>query len=467
MTQDGRSAFTLQATIRVMVTLLIAFLVASTAISARAQASSDVEKALVKLQKALANDTSLAPMTKEALSAVVDALQAERAGARAPGREAITAIVDERIAYQEENREKTKWEQVGERLKVYGDVRLRHESSFNQDTRADRHRERVRFRVGGTYDIRDDLVFGGRIVTGTPGDPNSTHQTLGMVFDKFAFNLDRLYLKYSPPWFEGSWVTAGKFDHPFYANPVYGELVWDADVQPEGIVMGYTRKGKGHLEKFTVVAGQYIMLEQSMADEARISVFQGRAELRLNDHLTLDLAAGYYHYSDVSPDATPVILLGDNAGNAVIDRNLNGVVDDFRSDYGIINAIAALTYDGGRWPLTVSGEYIKNVRADIDGDTGWALGLALGKVKKKGDWQAYYQYQVVERDAVFSPLAQDDFLFSTNHRSHLIGFKYALAEKIQLNIYSLVSQREDVDHFFTGGSDRHQFRSRVDLNVKF
>ena len=179
MNQQRRSAIDIQFFGRTVLALLVVFVATSIFPLAQAQGPSDVEQALANLQKALANDSSLAPETREALSAVVAALQAERANVQAPGREAITAIVDERIAYQEENREKSKWESIGDRVDLYGDLRLRHESSFNMDTRADRHRERVRFRVGANYKIRDDLVMGARFADFSKTDSGSVYIVYG------------------------------------------------------------------------------------------------------------------------------------------------------------------------------------------------------------------------------------------------------------------------------------------------
>ena len=125
-------------------------------------------------------------------------------------------------------------------MALYGDFRLRYEGDFDLEEQPDRHRARIRFRLGANYEVVDDLLIGARIVTGDRGDPNSPHVTLGDGFKDFEISLDRAFASYRPGWFEGSSLTAGKLAHPFDRNPVYGELVWDADVQPEGIVGGYS-----------------------------------------------------------------------------------------------------------------------------------------------------------------------------------------------------------------------------------
>lgn len=428
---------------------------------------SPLERALEGLSTALENEQGLNADTKQALKDLVKALQDERATTPETTKQEVETVVESYLDEREASREKSRWESIGERLDVFGDFRLRYEGDFNLDSRPDRSRARIRFRAGGTYDLLDTVEFGARVITGNSDDPNSPHQTLGRVFNSFEVSLDRVYITYRPDWLEGAWATAGKFGHPFYTNPVYSELVWDADVQPEGLVLGYTTGDHGPLESLTIVAGEYIVLEQGADDEAYATVAQISGRLRLGDTLKLDAALGYYHYSDGTPDDTLVILSRDNAGNAVIDRNLDGVIDDFVSDFGILNLIAALTYDGWKYPLTLSGEYIKNVRAHGDEDQGWALGVALGNSKKKRDWKLYYQWQVVERDSIFSAVAQDDFLFATNHRSHVFGLKYQLTDQMQAHLWSLVSRRDRTFHILTGNSDRDQWRVRTDLNIKF
>ena len=137
------------------------------------------------------------------------------------------------------------------------------------------------------------------------------------------------------------------------------------------------------------------------------------------------------------------------------------------SDFGIFNTIASLTWEGWRTPLTVAGEYIWNTQARGGHDQGWALGASLGKTKKKGDWRIYYQWQVVEQEAVFSPFAQDDFLLQTNHRSHVFGSNYQLADNVGLHLWGLISARDLTSAGATTDSDKDQWRLRVDLTIKF
>jgi hypothetical protein len=357
------------------------------------------------------------------------------------------------------------WVRSLERLRVYGDFRLRQEADRELDGRDDRNRTRLRLRVGANYEIDDELLVGTRIVTGHRNDPNSSHITLGDAFDDLELSLDRAFLEYRPEALGGTSLTAGKFAHPFWLNPVYGELVWDADVQPEGIVARY-RSPLAGFDAVEASLGGYIVNEEAGEDDVYALVAQVHLRDELASGVRGDLAVGYYNYSDVTPGGE-ADLIADNRGNALEDKDGDGEPDDYASSFGILNPIASLTIERGERPLVFSAEYIENFRADIDDDTGWAVGVSYGMAAKRGEWRAYYQWQEVQRDSVFSPFAQDDFLLATNHKSHVAGVRYALTDSVGLHLWGLVSARDDTSSGSTTDSDDDQWRLRLDIDVKF
>ncbi len=411
------------------VAMVAFFSMASSVVFGQDSGATATLEALDRLDTALPKEPGLTSETKDALQALIEALRAERtsgieAGSQVPAqpsqvsKEEVARLVEEHLTTSSATRERAPREGIFELLTTYGDLRLRAESNVNLDGNPARHRQRVRLRVGTNYQLTDEILVGARIATGDPGDAQSPHQTLGNVFHGFDISLDRAFLTYRPGWLQGGWVTAGKFSHPFYQNPVYSELVWDADVQPEGVVAGYTFSERGPLESFALTAGEYLLLEQPRGDEGTASVFQVSGRFRMAEHLRANFGAAYYLYSKVTPSGSRTIL-AENGGNATLDLDGDGNPDDFRSRFAVLNPIVGFTYDGWKLPLTFSAEYILNTRARIQQDQGWAAGASLGKAQNHGDWRVYYQWQVIQQDAVFTPFAQDDFLFATNHRSHV------------------------------------------------
>ena len=288
--------------------------------------------------------------------------------------------------------------------------------------------------------------------------------TLGNGLDDLEIALDRAFLEYHPAWERDLRITAGKFNHPMLHNPIFGELVWDDDVQPEGIAIDYQWGDLGGiLESVDLHLAEYILLEQSTADDAMATVAQLSADFRLAKAASGSLAFTYYYYSDASPDGSQ-ILVEENDGNATIDRNGDGIPDDFVSDFEILNPVAVLEVGQGEWPLTFVTEYMKNFGAEGDLDQGFVAGAAIGRKRERGDLRAYYQWQLVEQDAVFSPFAQDDFLRTTNHRSHVMGLQYVVDAGTVLHLWGLMSTPDrDLDE--NDGSD--SWRLRLDLDLKF
>jgi len=347
-----------------------------------------------------------------------------------------------------------------ERLRPFADFRFRYEHDLLKG-RPDRDRSRIRFRLGATFGITDDVLVGARLVTGNREDPNSTHQTLGDLFRDFEVGLDRAFLNWRPGWKADPRLTVGKFAHPFDVNPIYGELVWDADVQPEGLLAELDWRDFG-VDSLTWAIGGYFVLETRETSDASVAVTQPVVRQRLSEGLNSSWALGYYYYSNLTPGGETEVV-GVNRGNAVVDLDGDGVPDEYVSEFGILNPVIALTFDRWRYPLVLSAEYILNHRANIDEDQGWAIGLSVGRPGSEArNWLAYYQWQVVQRDAVFSPVAQDDFLQATNYRGHVSGLRYQFLKRVEAHLWALVSRPDQA----TGGAE-DEWRLRLDINTRF
>lgn len=343
-----------------------------------------------------------------------------------------------------------------DRVDFDADLRLRHESNVSLPGADDRHRERLRFRFGARYDVRDDVEVGARITTGDPNDPRSPHVTLGDGFDKLDFNFDRLYVTWRPEGWAGSWLTGGKFSHPFARNPVYGELVWDADLQPEGLAAGKRWTDAGPFQELRATLASYTLLESSSADAY---AYGAQLAARAPDvgGLRSDVALTFYGVTNPTPGGDPRLLAG-GTSNATRDLDNDGLPDEFVSDFRLLEALASVG-PGEDLPLVLSAQFVRNTAAEVDGDQGWAFGVAYGPGGGVG-WKAYYQWQVIERDALFAPFAQDDFLLTTNQRAHLAGVQLPVGEGIRLHLWALVSEPDAS----VAGDEDMRWRLRADLD---
>lgn len=340
------------------------------------------------------------------------------------------------------------------KLELSADTRLRYEAEFEVPGKGDRHRSRVRFRASGSYRIEKQLEIGARVTTGSRSDPRSPHQTLGNAFERFELNLDRVYVTFQPEAAPGLSLTGGKFAHPFWRNPTYGELVWDADVQPEGAMQSYSAGRGSAIQRFNPVLGQYILLEQSGDDDVVALVGQISTRIRFQENVSADLAAGYYHYTPLSPNGT-MSLVSRNRGNA-----LQAGGAEFASRFSIFNPILALTYKSGDLKVVASGEYVVNTEADVSGDRGGAIGGTISK----GHVKVWYQWQRIEQDAVFSLVTQDDFRRATNFQGSVFGLNYTFTRRAALKFWALATQPLLGPSATAGDTE---WRARADLNLRF
>ena len=162
-----------------------------------------------------------------------------------------------------------KYPEWAQRIRFYGDVRVRYEgdmfpkgnspatavnynaintgSPYNTqtvgvnnnpyfwptyDTEQDRNRARLRARLGMEADLYDGFSAGLRIATGDSNSPVSFNQSLGGSggdFSKYGIWLDRAFIKYSA-WNDLTF-QAGRFDNPFFNAT---DLVYHRDLGFDG-----------------------------------------------------------------------------------------------------------------------------------------------------------------------------------------------------------------------------------------
>ena len=102
----------------------------------------------------------------------------------------------------------------------------------------DRHRARLRARVGTEIMLGDGFNGGIRLATGDTNSPTSTNQTLGGNggnFSKYAVWLDRAFVSYDAGPGDGEELTflLGRFDNPFFST----EIMWDDDLGFDGLAL--------------------------------------------------------------------------------------------------------------------------------------------------------------------------------------------------------------------------------------
>ncbi|MGH8221855.1 MAG: putative porin [Woeseiaceae bacterium] len=331
---------------------------------------------------------------------------------------------------------------LADSVSVSGDLRLRYEM-IREDEEEDRNRARFRGRVGIGADLSEDvrLFFG--LATGG-GDPVSTNQTFGEGFSTKDIGVNLAYAEWS---INDRWqLTAGKMEKPWYR--VGGTpLVWDSDLNPEGLVIAY-QDGR-----FFGSAGSFIVVERSDESETRLNTLQAGLTLPFSETSSLTAVIALFDYTNVIGQAP----FHDGPEGNTVDAVGNYVFDYNELEVG-------LQYDMliGNWPLIIFGEYVQNTEVDRE-DTGWSAGVVLGRAKGSGTMQFGWAWQDTGADAVNSTYNDSDFADGvTDADGHYLRARYNLREAVSLNGTFILSE-------FGGftGTARDYSRIMLDLQLEF
>ena len=298
---------------------------------------------------------------------------------------------------------------LSDRLKVSGDLRLRTQHDRSDSDARDRTSGQIRARVGATFALNDRVTIGGRLVTGDNDDPNSTDVQLSNWDDDLTVSLDLAYAQLN---FGDLKLYGGKFPQPFART----DLVWDGDVNPQGIGATYKHAlGNGGALRSTGLF--FVVDERAGGSDSTMAGVQVGYDSPAHGAFKYDLSGAYYHYS-----------LGSVAGADSGDWRTNRLNPDgtFLSKYELANVLVGATWQGAneKWPVRVVGDYVKNLGAFDNEDTGYGVDVSVGRASKPGDWRFTYGYSQTDVDAVLSAFSHDNIGIATNYKLHALTVDY-------------------------------------------
>jgi len=292
------------------------------------------------------------------------------------------------------------------RLRFNGDFRVRYEYTTTGNGSLSLAREVVRFRAGITYPVRDDIIVRARLATGDPDDPNSTDVTLSSFLNDLAVSLDAASIEIARP----HWAAfGGKFFNPLQTT----ELVWDGDVNPQGVagkvMVGDKTKVTGTL------TGLYFIVDQQ-ANNLSSDMAGGQLTVAVpaGTKWKVSGSAAYYDYRIRSLSAA-------GAGDIRSNRLAPGG-GAYLSDFDLLDLIFALDYSGfgERYPLRLVGDYVHNSGAS-DLNTGFGVDAYLGRTARQGDLRYRYGYGMTQTDAVLAAFSHDNSTLGTNYEIHTLA----------------------------------------------
>ena len=363
----------------------------------------------------------------------------------------------------EEKKEKS-WT---DHFSLKGDFRYRFETIDITDTDDSkvRYRHRIRGRLGIDAKMAYGFKVGFQLATGSD-DPVSTNQTLTNAFSTKPLWIDLAYLSFEPDYLKGLSLFAGKMKNPF-RQAQKTELVWDGDLNPEGIALGY--EGDFGIAAPFLQTGGFFVEERKGEKDSWLLGVQAGLKLTFADGIIYLLAAGGYFDHTQIKGSTVYFDPEDGFGNSTelaAPDDAESAELAYLYDYNLVEGIFELGGKIGRFPWAAFGSVVKNVAEDVDDDFGWLVGVTFGKCKKALDFDLKYTYRLLESDAVLGLFTDSDFIGGgTNGRGHEwnLGFQALDAMKIAASLFYNQMPAHDEDDVKTDDYLRFQ----LDFEFKF
>lgn len=313
-------------------------------------------------------------------------------------------------------------------LKFKGDIRIRGEQ-IDKDGSDTRNRARLRARFQVDAKVSDEVSATIGIASGSD-DPVSSNQTFDDGASSKGLNLDQAVLNISPENLDGVHIQLGKMKTPFIQ---VNSLVFDSDLRPEGASVNYT---VGDDVKLLFNGGAFWIEERSREDETMLYGAQAAVETKAGG-IKLQTGASLYYYENIEGFA-PIYNTEDSFGNSTIDvidpvsGDVTGIV--YANGFEIIELFAKAGMNAGDVPVSFNGSYVMNEDADVD-DTGYQVGIKLGKRNDPGSFDFGYSYRELEANAVLGVFTDSDaYGGGTDGKSHIIKAGYQISEKLSGHI---------------------------------
>lgn len=409
-------------------------------------------------------------------------------------------------------------------LKFSGDLRLRYEAfrlhgnpnanptSTTAGYQDGRNRFRIRLRYGFEKTFNPEIKVGFSMATGdktTNGyntDPISTNQSMTNDFNFKNIWVEKAYATYTPEWAKvnpfgdfavtGFEVTAGKFNNPFEKGST--DMIWDRDLKPEGVYEKIDAKlldTENFDLKAYLVSMQSVLMETGNSSTAvsnkDANLFAYQAGLNPVFYLPgmerpVDVlsAISVYNYQNYANNSNWMIAgvtqANGNPTNTTTELSAKGF--NILSFYQEVNL-----YPYGI-PVKPFAEFARNMSnqsgigavstANRDytmqgGEYAWSLGLTLGKLVKKGDWQGSYQYKYIGANSVPGAFNDSDFggynYGGTDKAGSAIKLGYNLTDYLTLNGACFLVRPITQRNLTTNGMqvDQSVRRFQLDMTYKF
>ncbi|MBX8490213.1 putative porin [Pseudomonas cichorii] len=369
-------------------------------------------------------------------------LQTELAKDQQAQKQALADVQQSKSASQAEFEKKIAW---ATKTQFKGDVRVRQEN-INIDgvnNAVDKDRQRIRARLGAYTEINPQVSTGIRIATGGSSDARSTNQDLDGYFVKKDLWLDLGYIDYAPTAVKDLHVIGGKMNQPWVSM---GDVIWDNDINPEGLATTYKLPLGGNTELFGS-AGYYTLKDNIDGEGTQfrhdLSMYAGQLGARFapTDDLKVTLGGSIYGFRN-------------DKDSAALSVNGN-TTDQFR----LYEGFGQIDISGLGLPLALYGQYVVNNDSTDDQDTAWLTGV---KTKVFG-FNLDYNYRDTQRNAVVGAFTDSDFANgTTGSRGHKLKVGYEIDKNFSVGATYFLTQAD----YATSTSPRDSDVKTLQLDVE-
>ena len=417
-------------------------------------------------------------------------------------------------------------------LELYGDTRVRYEIRNGEDQTDDtqqRNRSRYRLRLGLRGILADDWFFGVRLETSTSS--RSTNVTFGDESSggPFAKGSDgvfvgQAYLAYKG--FKDITLTAGKMPNPLIST----FMVWDPDINPEGLAeqwkhtftfgsvepepVSYSKDstplpgGKRQAAQPQLTIDVFVNFGQFVYDDSNpenplgpratthgnggtqlipntdafLLAWQVGAKFTFPKTLYAQIAPALYNYTG-NGDTFNIHYQGGDpklSNSASVAQNQSGI-----NSLLVFDLPVEVGWKLGDLPMRLFADFAVNLDGDdraaaaghtSKGDQRYAyqVGLSVGQLRKKGDWQVNVFWQRQDQYALDPNLVDTEFWDSKlNLQGIGVTFAYMLSDAVWAQLLYGYAEQAD-GSLGTGGfgdiaiNPVKNFQLfQADLNLKF
>lgn len=374
------------------------------------------------------------------------------------------------------------------RFRLSGDVRVRYESFYQRYDGCtevncpQRHRARIRLRLGIDGKLNEDFIGALYLATGTNvnatasfSDPVSTNQTLTEFYDRKTIGLDRGYLSYQPQRWKWLQLTGGKFAYPWIRTP----MTFDNDLNPEGFYERFSFDFSNPIVKNVTFTGMQLLFNEisGIGNDGNAIGGQLSSKLQVGKRVTMTPAITILNWNGadaIAQAASPVLPCTSATATGCIPNpntpavgtplpppitpavrliNANAFTNASRivgtgtgqrrafvSGFEYAEALLDTTVQTPfkRFPWRVLLNFDKNLRARTPvgapsrQDQAYWLETSIGQQRDKNDLQFGYSFARIEQDAVISQFNESDMRAATNVLQHRVFFGWQVQRNVQI-----------------------------------